>query len=88
MLEDCLAILTVPLRQHKHVLQRPLSHHVVRVGNEDHQDLHGRLEHDLVVVINHQGLVQGTWCSVEDPLEARSVQVLKFVCEVVSLAGR
>jgi len=85
MLKDYLAILVVPLRQHEHVLQRSLSDHVVRVGHKDHKNLHGGLKRYFVIIVNHQGLIEGTWRSVQYPLQTRSVQVLKFISVVVDL---
>jgi len=68
MLKDYLPILTIPLRQHKNVLQGSLFDHVVRIGHKNHKNLHSGLKHDLVVIVNHQRLVKVTWCSVQNPL--------------------
>ena len=50
------AILWVKLGQCVQVLESSLTDHVVRVADESHQDVQGRLKRDLIVVIDDQSL--------------------------------
>ena len=54
--EDDLPVLLVKLGQGVQVLQSTLSHQVVRVADQGHQNLQRWFKGDLVVVIDDQGL--------------------------------
>ena len=59
--KDYLAVLCIELGQCMQVLQCSLSHQVVRVRDKGHQDMQGRLESDLVVIVDDQSLEHRVW---------------------------
>lgn len=56
VLEEELAILRVPLRQHEHVLECALPDQVIGVRDKNHEHLHRGQELNLIVVIDHHRL--------------------------------
>lgn len=81
--EDDLPVLLVKLGQGVQVLQSTLSHQVVRVADQGHQNLQRWFKGDLVVVIDDQGLEEVVGRAVEHPLEAGGVQVLELLGVVI-----
>jgi len=68
-----LKTVAVPLSQHEQVLKCTLPDHIVRIRNEGHQDLQGRLERDLVVVVDHQVLEEARRLSIQQPFKTAGV---------------